>query len=181
MPHRTAAAVALAALVVVCSGCGGGPSGPSGDATATTAASTAPEAPPGAVPVPREASIRALDGEPLRVALLGVRDPAPPSEGAAAPEEDRRYVAVELRISNAGQRPYDDTPANGATLRDTAGGEWIAGLDDPVAPGLGALTLAPGDSRTGWLTFEIPAGATPGTLRFAADGGFGGAATWRLR
>jgi hypothetical protein len=50
-----------------------------------------------------------------------------------------------------------------------------------VAPGFGTLTVAAGETRTGWLTFEIPAGATPRSLLFAADGGFGGAVTWRLR
>ncbi|MBJ7455901.1 MAG: DUF4352 domain-containing protein [Thermoleophilia bacterium] len=129
----------------------------------------------------RGAVLRALDGEPLEVALLQVRDPALPSAGGPPPADGHRYVAVELRISNAGEGPYQDTPANGAALRDTAGGEWIAGLDDPVTPGLGSLDVGPGESRAGWLTFEIPAGVTLVTLRFAADGGFGGAATWRLR
>lgn len=180
MPYPTVPAVALAVLALVCAGCGGGSAGaPPG--TTSNAVTTAPGPPGGAAPAVRRAALRTLDGAPLEVALLGVRDPAEPSAGGAPPEEGRRYVAVELRISNAGGRPYDDTPANGATLRDADGGAWSAGLDDPVTPGFGTLALAAGGSRTGWLTFEIPAGATPRALRFAADGGFGGAATWRLR
>lgn len=176
-----AAAVALSAFAVACSGCGGGGSDPSAGTSAPRAVTAPAEPPPGAAPVARGAALRALDGESLEVALLQVRDPALPSAGGPPPAVGRRYVAVELRISNAGERPYQDTPANGAGLRDTAGGEWIASLGDPVAPGLGTLDLAPGESRTGWLTFEVPAGVVLATLRFTADGGFGGAAAWRLR
>lgn len=180
MPCPTLPAAALAALALACSGCGGGAAGPT-PATSSPAPATATGPAPAVVRPVRTAHVRGVDGEPLEVALLGVRDPAAASSGGAPPAQGRRYVAVELGIANAGNRPHDDTPANGATLRGANGGVWSAVLDDPVAPGFGTLTVEAGESRTGWLTFEIPAGATAVALRFAADGGFGGAVVWRLR
>ena len=83
-------------------------------------------------------------------------------------------------ITDRGAEPHRETPADGTTLIDASGAEWAAGTREVVGPGFGSATIGPGASRTGWVTFEVPALARPILLRFVADGGFGGAAEWRL-
>ena len=56
-----------------------------------------------------------------------------------------------------------------------------ASIFDPVEPGFGSLKIAPGDTRTGWITFEVPAGTTLRTLQFVTNSGFGSETEWALR
>lgn len=178
--HGAPAGLAAAAVLLL-AGCGSG-SGeagppPGGSRVSVTAPDPATE-PAGGFGPP--VAVRALGGTPLRVTLLRVLDPVEVAGTAPRPAEGHRYVAAELRITDRGAEPHRETPADGTTLLDASGTEWAAGTRDVVGPGFGSATIGPGASRSGWVTFEPPRGARPIRLRFVADGGFGGAAEWRL-
>ena len=73
-----------------------------------------------------------------------------------------------------GTTTYDDSPTNGITLIDAAGQMWSSTYTDTVAgPGFGgSLTIAPNDSRVGWVVFELPADQLVAKLQVALDSGF---------
>lgn len=178
--HR-ASAGCVAAAILALAGCGSGSGGggppPGGSRVSVTAPDPATE-PSGGFGPP--VAVRALGGEPLGVTLLRVLDPVEVAGTVPPPAEGHRYVGAELRVSDRGAEPHRETPADGTTLIDASGAEWAAGTREVVGPGFGSATIGPGASRTGWVTFEVPGRARPILLRFVADGGFGGAAEWRL-
>ncbi|MGE7387206.1 DUF4232 domain-containing protein [Streptomyces sp. NPDC004126] len=107
-------------------------------------------------------------GERLDVTLTRVVDPA----GRAGSE---RLVAVELRLENTGSVPYEDSPAPAAHLLDTAGQRFTG---TAAATGAGpslpdTVTLAPGDSASGFVTFRVPEAAALAAVQFALDAGLG--------
>ncbi|MCX5380718.1 DUF4352 domain-containing protein [Streptomyces sp. NBC_00091] len=107
-------------------------------------------------------------GERLDVTLTRVVDPA----GTADAD---RLVAVELRLENTGTLPYRDSPAPAAHLLDTEG-QRFTGLNTTTDAGPSlpdTVTLAPGDSASGFVTFRLPKDAGLAAVQFALDGGLG--------
>ncbi|WP_330333963.1 DUF4352 domain-containing protein [Streptomyces sp. NBC_00536] len=112
-------------------------------------------------------------GELLDVTLLAVTDPATPR--AAYPQQDPagRLVAVEFRLANTGTARYADTPRSGSYLLDL-GGARHSSVAAATTAGDGfpdGHTLAPGDSATGWVTFELPKQARLAAVQFALNDG----------
>ncbi|MFE3788117.1 hypothetical protein [Streptomyces goshikiensis] len=109
-----------------------------------------------------------LPGERLDVTLVRVVDPASP-----APEGADRLVAVQLRLENTGSAVYKDSPASCAHLLDTAGRRFD-GLNTPVPAGPafpGTVTLDPGGTTAGFVTFRLPKDAGLAAVQFALNGG----------
>jgi hypothetical protein len=111
-------------------------------------------------------------GERVEVTLVRVQDPAHPT-GLFGPDPGNRLVGVELRLRNAGSRRYRDAPSNGAVLVAESGTRIKASLIDEVEPSLGTISIAPGASRTGFVSFEVPEGAPIAELLVRLDSGFG--------
>lgn len=101
-------------------------------------------------------------------------DPATPAE-FFEPEPGWRLVAVELTVLNTGSTPYDESPDVAATIIDALGQQEFSlfsqTLDGP--PFEGALSLAPGESATGVITFAVPATSVVVKLQMALEFGFG--------
>lgn len=178
-PSRRACVVALVvAGLLPLAACGSDSATPAGPGTGTTEST-------GGATVRSDfggpVSLTALSGQPVSVTLLSLADPAEPENPSLQPEEGKRFVAAEFRLENTGSEPYDDTPSNGVAVIGTTDAEWSANLFDPVQPGFGSLTVAPGESRTAWITFEVPADANLKAVRFATDSGFGSDTEWSLR
>jgi hypothetical protein len=114
------------------------------------------------------------NGERMAVTLVKVVDPAKAANEFSSPSPGTRFVAVQLRLKNTGTGPYNDSPSNGARLIDGEGQQYQASVEDTSAgPGLGgSVTLIPGDTALGFITFELPAGVTPAKFQFALDSGF---------
>ncbi|MFI7357082.1 hypothetical protein ACIBTP_24485 [Streptomyces avidinii] len=116
-----------------------------------------------------------LPGERLDVTLTQVVDPAAPagSTDTGGPAGPDRLVATRLRLENTGTAVYQDSPAPATHLLDTAG-QRFTGLDLPTAAGPAfpaAVTLGPGATAEGFVTFRIPADAEPAAVQFALNGG----------
>jgi hypothetical protein len=68
----------------------------------------------------------------------------------------------------------DEAPDNGAKLRDSQGQQFNPSLDETAAgPDFGgSVTLTPGDTVLGYITFEVPSGSKITTIQFALASGF---------
>lgn len=87
--------------------------------------------------------------------------------------DGRTFTGVEL-LSQRWSSPFSDSPTNGAYLIDADGQQFDADITSPVGPSFGGSSkIASGDSRTGFITFELPKNAKPATLQFTLDSGFG--------
>jgi hypothetical protein len=118
----------------------------------------------------------------LRVTLAGVVDPAPYA-GSALPYTGDRFVAVAIRIVDAGTVAYRGVPTADLTAWDGAGEGF--GADVSVRPPggftAGAVTLLPGAGVSGVEFFDVPIGDSLATVRWALnDGRGGGAARWTV-
>lgn len=114
-------------------------------------------------------------GQRLDVTLVRVVDPASPAdaEQGPAPDASTRLLAVRFRLVNTGSADYKDSPAPAAHMLDTAG-KRFSGLNSPTTAGESfpdTVTLRPGGSAEGLVTFRLPQDATPAAVQFALNGG----------
>lgn len=106
-------------------------------------------------------------------------------EGITGGEFDQpegELVAVRLTLENTSDATYNDSPSNGATL--------VTDDDQQASSALliegdctldASVRIAPGDTRSVCIPFDVPQGASPRLFQFALDSGFaeqGG--EWRL-
>ncbi|WP_159396263.1 hypothetical protein [Streptomyces sp. Sge12] len=117
-------------------------------------------------------------GARLDVTLTQVVDPATPAgpdnpTGPDDPDGPDRLVATRFRLENTGTAVYRDSPAPATHLLD-ADGRRFTGIDLPTTAGPAfpaAVTLDPGATAEGFVTFRIPADAEPAAVQFALDAG----------
>ena len=111
---------AIAALpALALAGCGGGEeaaSGGSGTPTASPASGSSgkKEEGPTKVALGEEATLTGLKGE-MKVRVTKVVDPLPNPE-TERPKAGRRFVGVQVTLTNAGTAAYRDAPLNGSML-----------------------------------------------------------------
>ncbi|MEU9303770.1 hypothetical protein [Streptomyces sp. NPDC048269] len=116
-------------------------------------------------------------GQRLDVTLVRVVDPASPAgpQGpqGPAPDDSTRLLAARFRLENTGTVDYNESPAAAAHLLDTAG-KRFAGLNTATTAGPSfpdTVTLSPGGSAEGFVTFRIPKDAGLAAVQFALNGG----------
>ncbi|HYT30567.1 MAG TPA: DUF4352 domain-containing protein [Actinomycetota bacterium] len=114
-------------------------------------------------------------GLAVAVTVLQLIDPAHAGQ-LGPPPPSKRLVAVQVRLRNVGAATYDDSPGNGARLKDQAGQEYSAQIEDSTScQGFanGTATIAAGDEAVGCVTFELPKAAMVASFQFRLDSGFG--------
>lgn len=122
-------------------------------------------------------------GTTLVVAVTSVIDPLRGS-GASVPR-GTRPVGVQVSVRNAGPGGYDSSATGDFSLLSAAG---------PAAPAFVAKgpcetqdrdfmnAISAGEIRTGCVSFALPAGQKPTTVRFSPNGGRAGhRVTWAVR
>ncbi|MFJ6212664.1 DUF4352 domain-containing protein [Streptomyces sp. NPDC092296] len=118
----------------------------------------------------------ALKGMDTRadVTVLKVVDKAKGADEYTEPDKGKRFVAVQFRIKNTGSKAYQDSPSNGAKVVDTEGQGFDADYSDTDAgPAFPAdVTIAPGGTAKGFITFQVPKAAKLDTVQFGLDSGF---------
>jgi hypothetical protein len=117
---------------------------------------------------------------PFEVSLLAVEDPVAPDE-IFAPDPGNRYVGVELEVRNTTAEPQTLSMLLTAEVVDSEGQAWSTSLfavsDRATIDG----EIPAGESRRGWVGFELP--ETSSGLRLFVDGdlfGDGEPATFAL-
>lgn len=107
-------------------------------------------------------------GARLDVTLTQVADPAGPAPGDA-----ERLVSVRLRLENTGTAGYEDSPAASTHLLDCEGRRFT-GLHVSTEAGAAfpaTVSLEPGSTASGFVTFRLPKDAGLAAVQFALDGG----------
>ncbi|MFI6850045.1 DUF4352 domain-containing protein [Kitasatospora sp. NBC_00085] len=108
--------------------------------------------------------------EKVDVTVVKIVDPATAKEAFSSPKAGTKLVAVQFRLRNTGTAVYDDSPSNGARLVDSEGQQFT---DTTAGPGFpGSVTIAPGDTALGYITFAIPTASQVAKIQFALDSGF---------
>ncbi|MFD3330541.1 DUF4352 domain-containing protein [Streptomyces sp. NPDC058701] len=94
----------------------------------------------------------------MAVTLVKVVDPAGAKNEFATPVAGTRFVAVQFRLKNTGTAVYKDSPGNGARVVDAQGQQFDTAFypSNAGASFPGSITVAPGDTGLGFLTFEVP-------------------------
>jgi hypothetical protein len=100
----------------------------------------------------------------FELTLLTVEDPMVPTNDFEKPSDGMRFVAVEVEAKNVSDERQTLSTLLGAEIIDSQNQSWdiaIAGTDRPQLDG----EVMPGQSRRGWIAFEVPADATGLKLR----------------
>lgn len=175
--------VAAAAATGGLAGCGGSSSG--GVTTARTTAKTTAttgRTPPPAVAGRSIGSTQRVkaQGTTLSVTVPRVIDPL---RGSGATRlAGTRVVGVQVKIRNRGPGSYDSSSTGDVTIVPASGSAAAA-----YAPQGPCMTqhrdfdnqIAAGDARSGCIAFTLDDGVRLVAVRFAANGGGEGVATWR--
>ncbi|MFD9126059.1 DUF4352 domain-containing protein [Kitasatospora sp. NPDC059571] len=128
----------------------------------------------GAAKVGDTIALKGFDkGSTADVTVVKVVDNAEGEDEFTKPADGKRFVAVQFRIRATGAKAYSDAPANSAKLLDGQGQSFGPSFFDTKAgQGFsGAVTIAPGESGLGFLTFEVPKDTRLEKVQFTLDSG----------
>lgn len=125
-------------------------------------AATAPE-----VPIGTAATVTGTDDVPFEITVAQVVDNATPTFGS--PEAGNRLVAVQVTYHNTGSAAIDEYPEINLELIDVDGQQYTSSfIGSSAGPGFdGEVKLTPGDTRTGFITFEVLADV--GKLKLSSE------------
>ncbi len=103
----------------------------------------------------------------IQVTLLCFADPAPPASSFDEPAAGRRLVAAQFRVTNLGTSNWFSCASIDAELRDTEGATFTAGFNDTsLGQSFGCPTALPGETVSGWVTYEVTDGRTVDFIRW---------------
>lgn len=136
----------------------------------------APAAPAAADPNPSVGDtihVSGLNSEQIDVTLTKISDPTHAAGYNPGPSSGDRLIGVQVRIANSGSDVYSDAPDTDVTVVDAKGQSYSSNFDDITAgPSFpGSVNIPAGDSRLGYVAFEIPSSATVTEVQFSADSG----------
>lgn len=172
MRRATIAAALGAGVVLLLAGCSSS-SKPAASTPAGTTAS-APVAAPASHPGLGTPQTLKYTGGTATMTVLKVVDPAKPTQGTEEP--GFRDVAVQIRIVGDGPKTFTSGAmvtlsafdANGQSVEKHV--EWPTSAG-PELDALIGVTVAAGDTQSGFVVFEVPPGAKLARLQYTPPGG----------
>ena len=109
------------------------------------------------------------------VKLLALQDPAQPGDSFSTPEAGKRYVGVELQITNQTKGNDSDDANNNTSLVGSNRQVYTADVA-PIAGctnfDSGNYTLEQGSTEIGCVTFQVPNGVTIAKVNYNPNSGF---------
>ena len=96
------------------------------------------------------------------------------------PAAGKQFFAVELQVKNTGTTPVNLSSLLQFKLRDSTNAQYDVAFTTGKDPRFPEGELSPGTTNRGFVTFEIPAGATGLQFVFDANVFGGGRITWTL-
>jgi len=174
LPVVAVTSIGLGALAV---GCG------------STGVSTTPARTPSAVSTPPATAAQkagvgdtidlsdGTTGKKIAVTLIKVVDPDAPTNEFETPPAGDRFESIQFRIVNLGTGTYQDDPLVETTAKDAAGQSMQQPIVASTAAGAqmpSSVSLAPGDTALGFVTFDTPAGDSIAQALYSINGGFTG-------
>jgi hypothetical protein len=110
---------------------------------------------------------------PFEVTLLAVEDPVVASDEFLAPEAGNRFVGVELEVRNTSSEAQSFSSLLSAEVVDDQGQTWSTSLFAVSGRSMIDGDIPAGETRRGWVGFEVPEASTG--LRLFVEGElFGG-------
>ncbi|NUU23493.1 MAG: DUF4352 domain-containing protein [Streptomycetaceae bacterium] len=112
------------------------------------------------------------DGEKFDAVLVQLVDPGTPKDEYSGPDPGNRLVAIQWRITNTGATVVDETPTLRTKLVDAQGQiyEFAIGADHKGTEFPTSAQIPPGESRLGFVTYEVPKAAKIVKVEF--EGGY---------
>jgi hypothetical protein len=178
--------IGLSVLSVLAVGCGSsGVSTTPGQTPSTAPASSTPS-----TPSAQKAGVGdtinlsdAANGKKIAVTVVKVVDPDSPSNEFATPPAGDRFESIQFRIVNTGTGTFQDDPLAEITAKDAAGQSMKLELGTSTAAGAqmpSAVSLAPGDTALGFVTFDIASGDSIAQAQYSLNGGSGTTGEWQI-
>lgn len=100
----------------------------------------------------------------LAIGVTQVVDPWDSGNAVEIAAPGNRYVAVEMTLTNTSTSALSFATLTGLDVQAPSGEKWAVAYAGFDLPGLDGQ-IAPGESRTGWAVFEVPADRTGLVLR----------------
>ena len=110
----------------------------------------------------------------LAVTLNQVIDPASGADQYTTADAGNRFVAVDVKIVNNGTAAFSDDANSDVTLIGTDNQSYTADFDsvsECTNFNSGQYTLAPGESSTGCVVFQVPDGVNTAKVQFQTQSG----------
>ena len=108
----------------------------------------------------------------LAISVTNFLDPVA-ATGFSKPDDGKHFVGVQIRVLNAGTNAWSDSLANGAKLVDDKRQEYRTTFASGTGlPDFRATTVGAGDTRLGWVLFEVPDATSIERFTLALDSGF---------
>lgn len=111
----------------------------------------------------------------LAVTLLRVIDPAQGKNEFNSPDAGKRFVTINLKISNNGQSAASDNADNNTVVIGTDNQTYNDDLSDVSECtdfNYGSYTLSAGSSITGCVTFQLPSDVNVAKVQFTPHSGY---------
>jgi len=122
-------------------------------------------------------------GSSYRVTLVKVIDPARGANQVDLPDGGKRFVGLVFRIKALSGDLQGEDANNDAVLVGADGQRYQAALNPIAGYGNfhdGAIQVAPGDTVTGAVAFQVPDGVAVSTIQWTALSGFGPMVEWTV-
>jgi len=113
----------------------------------------------------------------LSVTLTQVIDPASGADQYTTADAGKRFVAVDMKITNNGTAAFSDDANSDVTLIGTDNQSYTADFDsvsECTNFNSGQFTLSPSESSTGCVVFQVPNGVNTAKVQFQTESGFSG-------
>jgi hypothetical protein len=110
----------------------------------------------------------------LGVTLTQVIDPASGADQYTTADAGKRFVAADLKITNNGTAAFSDDANSDVTLIGSDNQSYTADFDNVSECtnfNSGQYTLAPGESSTGCVVFQVPDGVNTAKVQFQTQSG----------
>lgn len=120
-------------------------------------------------------TLRGQTDDVVKMKLLSVTDPVSGGQ-FDTPPAGKRYVGLEVSVTNVGSTPFSDAVGNGATLVTDSDHQADTTIlsDGPCGGSFQSdLKLAPGETRVGCIPFEVTRSETPKLFEWTPDSGYG--------
>jgi hypothetical protein len=142
-------------------------------ASASQNTTTPPKPQPSSAHVGSTISLKDQDGNPIDVTLVKVVDPATASD-SLQPDTGKRFVGVQIKITNTGTNAISDDPDTDVTAFDSASQSYNSSLYplDDCPKITSELKLTPGSSVLGCESFQLPIGTPLAKFQFTPSSGF---------
>jgi hypothetical protein len=150
-------------------------------APATAAPASAAALPTGPGVVGSSFNVQDGSGDTYQVTLVKVVDPGQNADQFATPERGSRLVGIVFRITALTGSPQGEDADNDCTVVASDGKVYTATFDSIVGYAnfeVGVVHVAPGETVTGTVTFQLPQYIKVVSVVWAASNGLGSRVMW---